>query len=56
MGDMPIGLCCVCGEPLDHADAGFCSDCGQPFCWSYCGGWGPDGHRCKDCGWDEDEN
>ncbi len=55
MGDMPVGECCVCEEPLDHSDAGFCDDCGAAFCWSGCGGWGPDGHRCNNCGGDEDD-
>ena len=54
MDDMPVGQCCVCEEELDHQDAGFCKDCGGAFCWSDCGGWGPDGHRCNNCGGDVD--
>ena len=54
-GDMPVGACVVCEEQLDFQDAGGCVDCGHSFCWSDCGDWGPDGHRCNNCGGDEDE-
>jgi len=49
------GECSVCKETLDMSEAGFCKDCGESFCWSKHGGWGPDGHRCDNCGGDEDE-
>ena len=55
MGDMPIGICVVCDEELDHSDAGFCGECGGAFCWGYCGGWGESDHRCNNCGGDEDD-
>jgi hypothetical protein len=46
---MPIGLCCVCEEPLDLSDAGICEICGNGFCWSGCGGWNQGHHACSDC-------
>lgn len=49
MSDMPIGLCCVCDEPLDLADAGICKTCGCGFCWSGCGGWVRGEHACLNC-------
>lgn len=50
IGDMmPVGPCCVCGTQLDHTEAGFCKSCGEPFCWSGCGGWWGSSHRCDNC-------
>jgi len=46
---MPCGDCCVCGEPVDHSDAGFCGDCQGAFHWGRCGEWGLDEHQCKNC-------
>ena len=28
---MPCGDCCVCGEELDHSEAGFCGTCAMNF-------------------------
>lgn len=42
MSDSPVGQCVVCGDDLDNEDAGFCVECKHPFCWSACGGWGPE--------------
>lgn len=53
MGEMPVGLCCVCGDELDHSDAGFCQACGGAFCWSRCGGWVDDEHICNNCKGDD---
>jgi hypothetical protein len=50
------GECVVCGTLLDMSEVGFCKDCEQPFCWSNCGGWGPSGHRCDNCGGDNDDD
>lgn len=47
--DMPIGLCCVCEDPLDLSDAGICEVCGNGFCWGNCGGWHGVHHACADC-------
>ena len=52
---MPVGPCCVCDAELDHHQAGFCADCGQPFCWTNCGGWGPVNHQCDNCREDDEE-
>lgn len=49
MGDMPCGLCGVCDEEVDHSEAGFCGECGQPFHWGQCGGWGSTEHVCNSC-------
>jgi hypothetical protein len=46
---MPIGLCCVCYEPLDMSDAGICKTCGNGFCWSQCGSWQGGQHACTNC-------
>jgi len=56
MGDMPIDLCVICDEPLDHQDAGFCVDCGGAFHWSSCGNWGENDHKCNICGGFDDED
>jgi len=49
MSDMPIGNCNVCGNPLDHSDAGFCEECGQAFHWNNCGRWLNNKHCCDTC-------
>ncbi len=46
---MPIGLCCVCDDPLDLADAGVCKTCGNGFCWNDCGQWHRGQHTCSTC-------
>jgi len=51
---MPCGDCCVCGEELDHSEAGFCGTCGQGFHWSRCGDWHGSQHRCNTCAEDEE--
>ncbi len=52
-----VGDCCVCDEPVDESKAGYCGECGQPFCWSNCGGWGSREHVCNNCKTeDEDED
>ncbi len=51
---MPIGLCGVCDDPLDLADAGVCKSCGNGFCWNECGSWHHGQHTCSTC-MDEDE-
>lgn len=43
------GQCAVCDDPLEIDEAGFCSRCGQPFCWPYCGGWIDGEHVCNNC-------
>ena len=55
MTGMPIGVCCVCDEELDLADAGICKTCGKGFCWSQCGGWHNGEHACSNCNEDEQE-
>lgn len=47
---MPIGLCCVCDDPLDLSDAGICKTCGNGFCWNECGQWHRGQHTCSNCG------
>lgn len=47
--DMPCGLCCVCDEPVDHSEAGFCRVCGGAFHWRGCGGWSGMQHVCDEC-------
>lgn len=54
MSGMPIGLCCVCDEPLDLADSGVCKTCGNGFCWNDCGEWHRGQHCCLTC-MDSDE-
>lgn len=49
------GVCYLCDEVIDNEDACTCVECGTVFCWGNCGGWGPNGHRCNDCGGDVDE-
>lgn len=46
---MPIGLCCVCDDPLDLSDAGICKTCGNGFCWNDCGEWHRGEHTCSTC-------
>ena len=46
---MPCGECCVCGELVDHQDAGFCGGCKGAFHWTRCGEWGPSEHECRNC-------
>ncbi len=46
---MPIGNCIVCGEYLDHSEAGFCETCGQGFHWGDCGDWDDQEHKCDNC-------
>lgn len=46
---MPIGLCCVCDDPLDLRDAGIYKTCGQGVCWNECGEWHRDEHTCSTC-------
>ena len=46
---MPVGECCVCGDMVDHSEAGFCATCGGAFCWGQCGSWGESGHECNNC-------
>lgn len=43
------GDCPVCREPVDHSDAGFCKQCGNPFHWHECGGWHNGNHVCSQC-------
>ncbi len=43
------GECCICDKLLDNNDAGYCSECGKPFCWDLHGGWGSAGHICDHC-------
>lgn len=52
---MPCGNCCVCGEELDHAEAGFCEHCQEGFHWSRCGGWKGGKHTCETCKSQSDE-
>lgn len=47
--DMPCGDCCVCSDPVDHSEAGFCKKCGNAFHWNECGGWHEGQHVCFDC-------
>lgn len=53
--DMPCGDCCVCDEPVDHSDAGFCATCKGAFHWHRCGGWHGSEHACENCHSTEDE-
>ncbi len=46
---MPIGLCCVCDDPLDLSDARVCKTCGNGFCWNECGQWHRGEHTCSTC-------
>lgn len=46
---MPCGDCCVCGDELDHADAGFCGLCSGAFHWGRCGDWHGSQHACELC-------
>jgi len=47
--DEYVGQCAVCGDPIDHTHAGFCEECGQPFCWGFCGSWQGGKHVCNNC-------
>jgi hypothetical protein len=49
IGDMPCGNCCVCRDPVDHSEAGFCEVCGNAFHWNECGGWEDGKHTCENC-------
>lgn len=46
---MPCGLCPVCGEVVDHSEAGFCDTCEAPFHWRTCGDWVDGKHMCDRC-------
>jgi hypothetical protein len=55
--DMPCGLCPVCDDPVDLAEAGICKRCGNAFHWNHCGGWVGGQHVCENCEQaDEDED
>jgi len=43
------GDCPVCGDPVNHSDAGFCDACGKAFCWGSCGTWRGSKHCCNEC-------
>jgi hypothetical protein len=47
--DMPCGDCSVCGELVDHSEAGFCKSCGSAFHWNECGRWVGGEHTCDGC-------
>lgn len=44
-----VGPCCVCGEEITFHEVGICEECGQPFCWSVCGGWEGARQCCENC-------
>ena len=56
MRDMPCGDCCVCDDPLDHSEAGFCKSCGGGFHWNLCGRWSRSEHTCDNCMPADDED
>jgi len=49
------GECPVCDDIVEFDESGFCSECGQPFHWGYCGGWLDDRHKCDNCRTDEEK-